>query len=71
MVEHKDELTLLEERMQKPELCQAHCSFPLSTETVEVRQCSTSPICRVEWVLLKDATPCTQPPVAIGYVTVA
>ena len=67
MVEYADQYTQLEERMQKartvPGTLQLHGFIPLSTETVEVRQFSSSPICRVEQVLLKDATPCIPSPV--------
>ena len=74
--QHEEEAKLLEERMQKartvPGTQRLHCFIPLSTETVEVRQFSTSTISRVERVLLKGSTtPCTPPPVAMGYVTVA
>ena len=76
MIEHEGESKLLEERMQKartvPGTQRLHFN-PLSTEIVKVQQYSTSPICRVERVVLKDATLCTPPPtcIAIGYVTVA
>ena len=75
MVEPEGESKLQEERMRKartvPGTQQLYSFIPLSTETVEGWQYSTRPICRVERVLLKHATPCTPPPVAIGYVTVA
>ena len=76
-VQHEEESKLLEDRMQKartvPGTQRLHSFIPRSTETVEVRQFSTSTICRVERVLLKDSTTttCIPPPVATGYVTVA
>ena len=50
MVEHKDELTLLEERMQKPELCQVHCSYIVFHSQLKLLKCGSAlPVLFAGW----------------------
>lgn len=71
--EHEQESALLEERMKRartvPGTQKLHSFVPLSTEAVEVRRFSASPICRHERVLHKDAH--SPQPATSRYVTVA